>query len=43
MTFIDTKIAFIEMKITEVNRITTLLIKLGQVVDLLVAKISGLT
>jgi hypothetical protein len=42
MTSIDTKIASIETKITKVNRIAALLAKLGQVVDLLVAKISRL-
>ena len=42
MTSIDTKIASIETKITEVDRIAASSAKLGQVVDLLVAKIGGL-
>lgn len=42
MTSMDTKMASMETKITEVDRIAALSAKLGQVVDLLVAKISGL-
>jgi hypothetical protein len=42
MTSMDTKMASMETKITEVNRIAALLAKLGQVVDLLVAKIGRL-
>ena len=43
MTSMDTKMASIETKITEVDRIAVSSAKLGQVVDLLVAKINRLT
>jgi hypothetical protein len=42
MTSMDTKMASMETKITEVDRIAASSAKLGQVVDLLVAKIGGL-